>query len=109
MNRHHLVVAVVAGQAVGPLGYIEPIYVVLVLGAPLVTGALAAGRGWSVVLPAVLWFSAGLNMTWVDWLVAREDVVFHLVLSVVMALLAAVGHGLTRLLTRGRRAAEAAE
>jgi hypothetical protein len=48
----------------------------------------------------VLWFSAGINMLWTDWVVNREDVAFHAVLAVVMALLASAGWGAVRLAWR---------
>ena len=98
-----LVVAVVVGQAVGALGWIDPLFVPLVLLGPVVTGAVGAARRVPFLLVAVLWCSAGLNMAWSDWLVNREDVAFHLLLSVVMPLLAAVGYGAVELAVRGLR------
>ncbi len=100
--RTQILVAVLVGQLVGLLGYVEPIFVPLVLAGPLVVGALTATRRIPLVPVVVLWLSAGLNMTVMDWLLYREDVVFHLGLAVVMAGLAAAGHGLTGLLTRRR-------
>ena len=100
--KNRIALAAVVGQLVGLLGYVDPLYIVLVLGGPLVTGAVAAARRIPLVLVAVLWVSAGLNMAWMDWVVAREDVVYHLVLSVVMALLAAAGYGVAALVSRLR-------
>ncbi len=99
----NIVIAVVLGQLVGLLGYIEPTYVLLVLAAPLVTGAIAAARRIPLLLVAVVWASAGLNMLWVDWVRYEEDVIYHLALSVVMPLLAAAGYGLVTLVTRAQR------
>ena len=101
MNR--IAIALVAGHLVGLLGYIDPIYVLLVLAAPLVTGAVAAARKVPLSLVVLLWLSAGVCMTWVDWVRFREDVVYHLVLSVVMPALAALGFGVVAGITRLRR------
>jgi len=106
-TRNQIIIAAVLGQLVGPLGYVDPLFIPLVLVGPLVVGAVAASRGIGLAPVAVLWVSAGLNMAWMDWVIAREDVVFHLVLSVVMALLAAAGYGVVRLLSRRRAAARA--
>ena len=113
----NLLVAAVAGQLVGLLGYVDPLFVVLVVAGPLVTGAIAAARGVRAAWPAVLWASAGLNMLWLDWVVAREDVAFHAALSVVTALLALAGwsavtwtdHALRRLRQPGSAEKGAAE
>lgn len=95
-----LVAAAVLGQLVGPLGYLEMLFIPLVLAAPVLTGAIAASRRISYTWMAVLWASAGINMAWMDWVISQEDVVFHLALSVVMPLLAGVGWGLVRLSSR---------
>jgi hypothetical protein len=100
-----LLAAAVIGQLVGMLGWIDPLFIPLVLLAPVVTGAVAAARQVSYPWVATLWFSAGLNMAWTDWVVNREDVAFHLALSVVMPLLAAIGYGAVHLATRSRRPA----
>lgn len=100
-----LVAAALIGQLVGTLGWIDPLFVPLVLLAPVVTGAVAAARRASYLWIAVLWCSAGINMAWTDWVVNREDVGFHLALSVVMPLLAGFGYGVVRLATRSRAAA----
>jgi len=99
---HRLVIAALLGQAVGLLGWIDPLFIPLVLAAPLITGAVAASRGVSYAWIAVLWASAGLNMVWTDWVVNQEDVVFHLATSVVMPLLAGIGWAATRAFA-GRR------
>jgi hypothetical protein len=99
-----LIGAAVIGQLVGLLGWIDPLFIPLVLLAPVISGAVAARRtAYSWI--AVLWCSAGLNMVWTDWVVNREDVAFHLVVSVLMPLLAGVGYGVVRLATRSRPAA----
>lgn len=104
-TRTQTIIAVALGQLVGLLGYVEPLFFPLVLAGPLVVGALAAARRIPLLPVVVLWVSAGLNMTVMDWTLYREDVVFHLGLSVVMALLASAGYGVTSLATRRREAA----
>ena len=102
----NLIAAAATGQVVGLLGWVDPLFIPLVLLGPVVTGAVTAARGASYLWIAVLWCSAGLSMAWTDWVVNREDLVFHLVLAVVMPLLAGVGYGVVRLATRmGRRVA----
>lgn len=100
--RNQILVAVLIGQVVGLLGYVEQIFIPLVLAGPLVVGALAAVRRLPLVVVVVLWLSAGFNMTVMDWVLYREDVAFHLVLGAVMAALAAAGYGLVSLLARRR-------
>ena len=97
-----LTAAAFLGQLVGLLGYVDPLFLPLVVVGPLVTGAVCASRGIRAAWPAVLWASAGLNMLWMDWVLAQEDVAFHAALSVVMALLALAGWGVVRLATRSR-------
>jgi len=103
MNRlSSLAAAALLGQLVGLLGWIDPLFVPLVLVGPLVSGAVAAARDVRLAWIGVLWASVGVNMAWTDWLVNREDVAFHLGLSVVMPLLAAAGFGVVRLTARVR-------
>jgi hypothetical protein len=98
----NLVAAALLGQLVAQLGWIDPLFIPLVLLGPLVSGAVAAVRGVRYRWVAVLWCSAGLGMTWSDWVVNREDVAFHLALSGIMPLVAGVGFGLLRLTARSR-------
>ena len=100
--RSQIIVAAVLGQFVGLLGYVDEIFFPLVLAGPLVVGAVAAAIGLSPWVAPALWASAGLNMLWMDWVFAHEDVLFHLVLAGVMAILAAAGYGLVAILTRRR-------
>ncbi len=95
-----LVAAAVIGQFVGLLGYLDAVFIPFVLAAPLLSGAIAASRRISFAWIAVLWASAGINMTWTDWVLFQEDVAFHLALTVVMTLLAGIGWGVVRLTTR---------
>ena len=98
----HALYAAVLGQLVAQLGWIDPLFVPLVLAAPPLTGALLAVNRGGFSWVAVLWASTGLGMLWTDWLVNREDVLFHLALAVVMPLLAGVGWGVVRLSQRRR-------
>jgi hypothetical protein len=90
VNRQ-LAVAALAGLAIGQLGWVDPIFVPLVLAGPLSVGALAAARGLALRPVLVLWVVAGLTMLASDWLVNQEDVAFHAVVTAVMALLASTG------------------
>ena len=72
----------------------------LVLAGPLITGAVLAYRRVSYAWVAVLWASTGLAMAASDWVVNREDVLFHLALAVIMPLLAGIGFGVVRLTQR---------
>lgn len=101
----NLIAAAVIGQLVGALGWIDPLFLPLVLLAPVVTGALAAARHLTYPWVALLWCSAGVNMLWSDWLVNREDVAFHLALSLVMPALAGLGFASVRLATKVRATA----
>jgi len=96
----NLVLAAVLGQLVAQLGWIDALFIPLVLAAPPVTGAILASRRVGYAWVAVLWASTGLGMAWSDWIVNREDVTFHLALAVIMPLLAGVGWGVVRLTRR---------
>lgn len=102
-SRKSLVVAAVVGQLVGLLGWVDPLFVPLVLLGPVVAGAVTAARRTPYAWVAVLWCSAGVDMAWTDWLVNREDVVFHLALAVLMPLLAGLAYGVVRLASLTRR------
>ena len=95
--------AALFGQLVAQLGWIDPLFIPLVLVGPLATGAILAARRVTYAWVAVLWASTGLGMAWSDWLVNREDVVFHLALAVLMPVLAGIGWGAVRLSSRLRR------
>lgn len=103
MNK--LITAAGIGQLVGLLGWIDPIFIPLILAGPPVTGAVSAKRGQRAAWPAVLWFSAGVNMIWTDWVVNQEDVAFHVIVTVLTTLLALAGWGVVRLATRKRATA----
>lgn len=98
----NLLAAAAIGQAVGLLGWIDPLFLPLVLVGPLVTGALTAAKGVSYGWIAVLWFSVGINMLWTDWAINGEDQLFHLAVALITPLLAGTGYGAVRLSTRER-------
>jgi hypothetical protein len=92
--------AALLGQLVAQLGWIDPLFIPLVLAGPLLTGAILASRLVSYAWVAVLWASTGVGMAWSDWVVNRSDVVFHLALAVLMPLVAGIGWGIVRLTRR---------
>jgi hypothetical protein len=100
-----LLMAAVIGQVVGLLGWIDPLFIPLVLLGPVISGAVVAARQIPYPWIAVLWCSAGLNMVWTDWVINREDVAFHLALSVIMPVLAGLAYGVVRLASRVRQRA----
>ena len=98
--RRRLAPWVVAGLVVSALFWIDPLFIPLALLGPIATGALAgwSGRGLRVVI--VMWLVAGLGATISDYVVNQEDVVFHLVLTVVMMGLAAGAWAAVRAIRR---------
>lgn len=100
-----LVAAAVVGQLVGLLGWIDPLFIPLVLLGPVITGAVAAARQTAYRWVALMWCSAGINMMWTDWVINHEDVLFHLALSILMPLLAGLGFGAIKLARRSRTSA----
>jgi hypothetical protein len=94
--------AALLGQLVAQLGWIDPLFIPLVLVGPLATGAILAARRVAYAWVAILWASAGVGMAWSDWLVNGGDVLFHLALAVLMPLLAGIGWGAVRLSSRLR-------
>ncbi|HEY0904179.1 MAG TPA: hypothetical protein VGE14_09850 [Marmoricola sp.] len=101
MNRTLAVFLI--GHVGGLLGWIDPLFIPLALAGPVLIGGIAAARNARLSDVVLLWVSAGLCLTWTDWVVNQEDVVFHLVLTVLMPSLAAAAFGLVRLTGRGPR------
>ena len=89
--KRQLALSIVAGAAIGQLGWFDPLFIPLVLAGPLVTGAVAGSRRLPLAPVAATWFFAGVAMLVGDRLVNHEDVAFHAVLAVVMAGLATAG------------------
>jgi hypothetical protein len=95
------VVVVVAGIAIAALAWIDPLFFPLSLLGPLLTGAVLGYRGIPFLAGAATWALAGILMLLSDWVINNEDQVFHLVLTVIMvglvALGVAIGKGVGRL------------
>ena len=96
----NVVYALILGQLVSLIGWIDPLFFPLVLAGPLLSGAILAYLRVRYTWVAVLWASTGLGMTWMDWVINREDVAFHLTLTVIMPMLAGIGWGAIRLTQR---------
>jgi hypothetical protein len=80
---------IVAGLVVSALFWIDTLFIPLALLGPIVTGAVAGWTGRGLRAIALLWLVAGVGAVVSDFVVNQEDVVFHLVLTVVMIGLAA--------------------
>ena len=87
--------AVIAGSAAINAAVFSPLgdewFFVMALCGPLVTGAVVARLRADVRLAAVTWAFTGLFWLVLDYAINREDVLFHLVLSGVMAGLVHLG------------------
>jgi len=94
--------AIVAGLVVSALGWIDPLFIPLVLAGPLISGALAATRNVRFRYVSLTWAVAGIGMIVSDGVINHEDVGFHTVLTVVMVGLAAISWAPARALS-GRR------
>jgi hypothetical protein len=95
---------VLAGLVVSALFWIDPLFIPLALLGPIVSGFVLGWRGTALRAVVVLWLVAGIGAVVSDFVVNREDVVFHLVLTVLMV---ALGAGAWWVASRigGRRAA----
>jgi hypothetical protein len=98
----------VAGLVVSALFWIDPLFIPLALLGPIVVGAVGGWRGVELRLVALMWAVAGIGAVVSDYVVNQEDVVFHLVLTVVTVALAAASWWVARALAR-RRAAPAVQ
>ena len=94
--------AALAGTAIAQLGWIDPLFIPLVLAGPIIAGAGAASGGIRLPLVVVAWVATGITMLVEDWLINHEDVAFHAGLTVVMAALAAAAWTITARLGRRR-------
>jgi 4-hydroxybenzoate polyprenyltransferase len=103
LTRTLWVSSVVLGAVVSALFWIDPIFVPLALLGPLVIGGFAGARRLPWLWPATVAVVAGLGAVVSDWVVNREDVAFHLVLTVVMLTLA-VGAWRVGVAVQSRRA-----
>ena len=79
----------VAAIIIGALAWIDPLFVPLVTLGPLVSGAVAGAKGVEPRTAALAWFGGGLLMLLSDLVINGEDVLFHLVLAIFTASVAA--------------------
>jgi hypothetical protein len=77
-----------------PLG--DEWFFAIVLLGPIATGVAVGARDGDTRLAAATWAACGLFWLVLDWIVHQEDVLFHAVLALVMAALAALGAGIVR-------------
>jgi hypothetical protein len=84
-----------------PTGNLE--FAIVLLG-PLLTGIVMRLRAWPWKLGAAAWAVNGLAMLSYDWIINSEDRAYHVVLTLVMAALvalgAAIGRGVLRVRSR---------
>jgi len=87
-----------------PTAYVDALFFPVVLAGPPIVGAVAASIGLSRAPVVAFWVGYGLTMLVFDWVVNQEDQVFHLVLTVAMALLALAGYAVVHAMDRLRAA-----
>ena len=102
MTQRQWVTAVLLGLVVTALFWIDPLFIPLALFGPLVVGAIAGARGEQWLWVAVVWIVAGVGAVVSDYVVNQEDVVFHVVLTVIMVGLASLAWWVARAV-RSRR------
>ena len=83
-------------NAVVFLPFSDEWYFAIVVLGPLLHGAVVALRRADVPLAAITWAACGLFWLVLDYAINHEDVLFHLVLSFVMAGLVYLGAVLVR-------------
>jgi len=105
MARETWLSAIVTGAVLSALFWIDALFVLFVLLGPLLVGAFAGWRRYRWMWPATVFVVAGLGAVVSDWLINREDVGFHLVLTLLMVGLALLGWVVAR--TFGSRRARA--
>jgi hypothetical protein len=93
---------IVAGLVVSALFWIDSTFVPLALLGPVVVGAVAGWRGVESRWPALMWAVAGIGAVVSDYVINQEDVVFHVVLTVVMVGLTALAWWPAQALARRR-------
>ena len=105
MTRASLTSAIVVGAVITALFWIDPIFIPLALLGPIVTGVVLRARNEPVRWGLVAWAVAGVGAVISDFVVNHEDVVFHLVLTVLMLALVGLGWAMTAGVLRFRTAA----
>jgi hypothetical protein len=91
---------VIAALAIWALNFIPPfdneLWMPTLLLGPLLTGVVMRLRGWPWRLGAASWvLTAVISLFW-DWFLFNEDKAFHLVLTIVLPALVALGAALGR-------------
>jgi hypothetical protein len=79
---------VIFGLNFGPF---DAVLFPIVFFGPLLTGIVMRVRGWPWKLGAVAWAVMGLISLVYDWILYNEDKAFHVVLTLAMTALVAVG------------------
>jgi hypothetical protein len=102
MTQRQWITAVLLGLIVTALFWIDPLFIPLALLGPLVVGAIAGARGERWLWVAVVWVVAGVGAVVSDFVINKEDVGFHIVLTVVMVGLASLAWWVARAV-RSRR------
>ena len=87
-GRERWVRITVAGLLLSALGWVDPLYLPLILLGPLVTGVVLGRKGLAREWAVGTWVVAGLGALISDALINQEDVAFHAVVTVVTSLLA---------------------
>jgi apolipoprotein N-acyltransferase len=82
-----------------PTGNLE--FAIVLLG-PLLTGLVMRLRGWPWKVGAAAWGLNGLTMLSYDWISNSEDRAYHIVLTLVMVALVALGAGVGRAIASAR-------
>jgi hypothetical protein len=82
-----------------PTGNLE--FAIVLLG-PLLTGLVMRLRGWPWRVGAAAWGLNGLTMLSYDWIINSEDRAFHIVLTLGMVALVALGAGVGRAIASAR-------
>ena len=103
-DREEMVRAVVAGLALAGVLYLaDPLYFILLLAGPVVTGVVVAARDGAARWAVIPWVVSGLALLVYDFAVHREDVAFHAVVTVITALMARGAHASVAAVRRRRR------
>ena len=89
-----------AAIAIGALAWIDPLFIPLVTLGPLVAGLTAGAMGVDARTAGLPWFLGGMIMLVSDLVINGEDVLFHAVLAVFAAVVAAGAAALGRRVRR---------
>jgi hypothetical protein len=107
MNRRTITV-IAAAIAIAALAWIDPLFVPLVTLGPLLAGFAAGAAGADVRTAAMLWLLGGLLMLVSDLVINGEDVLFHALVALFTAGVAAGTAALGGMLRRRRAPARPA-